>query len=167
MRVLMVSKALVVGAYQRKLEELARLPGVELAAVVPPGWRDRRGPVALQRAHTQGYDLIVAPIVFNGQYHLHFYPAASRIVERLRPDILHIDEEPYNLATWQWLRAGRAAGACCLFFTWQNLLRRYPWPFRAIEQANFRRAARAIAGNQAAAGVLRAKGYRGPIDVVP
>ena len=34
MRVVMISKALVVGAYQRKAEELARL-GVELTVLVP------------------------------------------------------------------------------------------------------------------------------------
>jgi len=42
MRVMMVSKALVTGAYQRKLEELARLPGVELSVVVPAYWREGR-----------------------------------------------------------------------------------------------------------------------------
>ena len=36
MRVLMVSKILVVGAYQRKLELLARQPDVELTCVVQP-----------------------------------------------------------------------------------------------------------------------------------
>ena len=36
MKILMLSKALVVGVYQRKLEELARIPGVDLVAIVPP-----------------------------------------------------------------------------------------------------------------------------------
>ena len=40
MRILMVSKALVVGAYQRKAEEMAALPGVELTVAVPPFWRE-------------------------------------------------------------------------------------------------------------------------------
>ena len=43
MRVVMLSKACIVGAYQRKLEELARLPGLELTVLVPPSWRDDRG----------------------------------------------------------------------------------------------------------------------------
>ena len=54
MRVVMVSKALAVGAYQRKLEEIARLPGVELTAIVPSEWRDRRGRVTLERARCHG-----------------------------------------------------------------------------------------------------------------
>ncbi|NTW63395.1 MAG: hypothetical protein HGA46_04755, partial [Chlorobiaceae bacterium] len=68
-RVVILSKAVVVGAYQRKLEELARLPGIELTAIVPPSWRDRRGEVRLTRTHTAGYELIAAPLVFNGAYH--------------------------------------------------------------------------------------------------
>ena len=151
MRVVMLSKALVVGAYQRKLEELARMPDVELTVIVPPAWRDRRGSVALDRAYTSGYELLVAPIAFNGQYHLHFYPTLGRLLRRLRPDILHVDEEPYNLATWHALRLGSAGGARGLFFTWQNLARRYPRPFGYLEAVNYRRAGYAIAGNQAAA----------------
>jgi glycosyltransferase involved in cell wall biosynthesis len=167
MRVVMVSKALVVGAYRRKLEELARLPGIELSAIVPPGWRSRYDSAPLERDHTTGYQLLVEPIVFNGRHHLHFYPTLARLLRRLRPEVLHMDEEPYNLATWHALRAGEAVHARCLFFTWQNLPRRYPWPFSHFERANYRRAAHALAGNSAAASVLRAKGYSGPLTIIP
>ena len=167
MRVVMVSKALVIGAYQRKLEDLACQPDVELTAIVPAYWREGRRRFQLDRAYTAGYELIVAPLAFNGQFHLHFYPTLGRLLRQRHPDILHMDEEPYNLATWHALKLGRAAGARCLFFTWQNLPRRYPWPFRAFEAANYRRAAHAIAGNPTAADVLRAKGYRGPVTVIP
>jgi glycosyltransferase involved in cell wall biosynthesis len=163
----MVSKALVVGAYQRKLEELAKLPGIELTAIVPPSWHDCRGHRKLDRTHTHGYELLTAALAFNGSYHCHFYPTLGRLLHRLRPDILHMDEEPYNLATWHGLRLAQACGAASLFFTWQNLPRRYPWPFSFFEQANYRRAACAIAGNEAAIAVLRSKGYRGPVTVIP
>jgi glycosyltransferase involved in cell wall biosynthesis len=163
----MVSKALVVGAYQRKVEELAQQAGIALTVIVPPSWREGRSLERLDRAHTQGYDLIVAPLAFNGQFHLHFYPTLGRLLRQLRPDILHMDEEPYNLATWLALRQGQAVGARCLFFTWQNLVRRFPPPFDHFERACFRRAGHAIAGNPTAVEVLRTKGYRGPITVIP
>ncbi len=163
----MVSRALVVGAYQRKLEELAKEPDIELTAIIPPAWREGRRTVRLDRAHTQGYQLIIAPLAFNGQFHLHFYPNLGRLLRELRPDVLHMDEEPYNLATWHALSVGKRLGARCLFFTWQNLQRRYPWPFRSLEAANYRLADYAIAGNQAAAGVLRSKGYHGRLAVIP
>lgn len=168
MRVVLVSKALVTGIYQRKLEELARLPEIEITAVVPEGWRGGRfGPVArLERVYTQGYRLIAAPLRFNGDFHLHYYPTLPHLLAALRPDLLHMDEEPYNLATWLALRAAERLDIPGLFFTWQNLRHRYPWPFRHFERANYCRACHAIAGNPTAANVLRAKGYSGPISVI-
>jgi glycosyltransferase involved in cell wall biosynthesis len=81
-----------------------------------------------------------------------------------------MDEEPYNLSTWRAARqAWRPAnsGARLVFFSWQNLHRDYPPPFNWMERSVYRRAAHAIAGNQAAARVLRAKGYDGPLSVIP
>lgn len=166
MRVLMLSKACVVGAYQRKLEALAAL-GVDLTVAVPPAWRDERGLLPLERAHTQGYRLVVTPILFNGNFHLHVYPRFGALIREVQPELVHIDEEPYNLATWHALRLAARHGARTLFFSWQNLLRRYPPPFRWLEADVLARADAGIAGNQAAVEVWRAKGYRGPLTVIP
>jgi glycosyltransferase involved in cell wall biosynthesis len=163
----MVSKACVVGQYQMKLEELARLPDMELTVVVPPFWRDERGTLTLERAHTKGYTFRVEPIRFNGQFHLHYYPTITRVIRAVRPQLVHIDEEPYNLASYLILRAARAASAKTLIFTWQNIFRRYPPPFSWIESYVLRRADFAIAGNRQAVDVLRSKGYNGKLAVLP
>ncbi len=167
MRVLMISKACIFGVYQTKLEALARLPEVTLTVAVPPSWRDERGELYLERVHTAGYDLAATPIALNGHFHLHFYPRLGELFRRCRPQIVHIDEEAYNLATFQAMRLARRVGARTLFFTWQNLVRRYPPPFCCIESYNLRRADYALAGSQEAQAVLRAKGYAGPAAVVP
>jgi glycosyltransferase involved in cell wall biosynthesis len=167
LRVTIISKAFVVGAYQTKLEEIARASDIALTAVVPASWREGRHEVRLQRAHTQGYRLIVAPLLGNGSYHLHLYPTLSAILRETRPDLCHIDEEPYNLATYAALRAARGVGAKALFFTWQNLTRRYPWPFSALERYVYQASDAALAGSAEAAQVLRDKGYRGALGVIP
>lgn len=168
MRILILSKALVNGVYQRKLEELARLPEVELLAVVPPAWIESRvGVLQLERRFVNGYQLVVEPMWFNGHHHLHFYPGLGKHIARFRPDILHIDEEPYNLVTAHAALVGKRYGAQILFFTWQNLYRRYPPPFSWFERLNYRLASAAVAGNHEAAEVLRRKGYRGPLAVIP
>jgi len=166
-QVVMLSKACLVGAYQRKLEELARQPGVALTVLVPPFWRDERGETRLERVHTTHYELRAIPIALSGHFHLHFYPGLTRILRQLHPHILHIDEEPYNLATFLALRAARRLGARTLFFTWQNLYRRYPPPFSWTERYVLRRADYALAGNAEASEVLRAKGYGGPVRLIP
>ena len=166
MRVLMLCKACVTGVYQRKLVEIAQ-GGVDLVVAVPRGWRDERGWLPLERAHTEGYRLRVTPMAFNGSFHLHFYPRLRRLVAEVQPDLIHVDEEPYNLATWHAVRIAHRCHIPALFFTWQNLLRRYPAPFSWIEQDVYRRASYAVAGNRDAVNVLRAKGYAGQVRVIP
>jgi glycosyltransferase involved in cell wall biosynthesis len=167
MRVLMLSKACIVGMYQRKLEEMARYPEIELEVLVPPSWRDERGITRLEYAHTNGYQLTVTPIRLNGSFHLHYYPEFGRHVRRFQPDIIHIDEEPYNVATWLALRAARRQQAKTLFFSWQNILRNYPFPFSWMERAALSTVDHAIVGTQSAAEVWHQKGYDGPLSVIP
>jgi glycosyltransferase involved in cell wall biosynthesis len=163
MRVVMVSKALVVPAYQRKLEEIAAHPDVELIAVIPATWDGR----PYEAGYTRGYRTLVQPIRFDGSFHVFYLPTLGRILRELRPDIVHIDEEPINFATALATRQALAAGARPLFFTWQNINRPYPPPFHWFEQYVYGRSAYAIAGNAEAVDVLRAKGYGGPCAVIP
>jgi glycosyltransferase involved in cell wall biosynthesis len=167
MRILMVSKACLVGTYQRKLEEIARFQDIELMVIVPPSWRDGSRLIRLEPAYTTGYQLLVEPIALNGSFHLHFYPRLGRRLRAFAPDIVHVDEEPYNLATFHALRLAKRAGARALWFSWQNLNRRYPLPFRLIERYNLAHADYGIVGSTGAAAVWRKKGYAGPMAVIP
>ncbi|MEI6047230.1 MAG: glycosyl transferase family 1, partial [Chloroflexota bacterium] len=132
----MLSKAPLRGAYQRKLEELAALPEVEqLTVIVPPYWKEPRvGRVVLEKAYTSGYDLIVEPMAFNGRYHVHFYPRLGRWVKALRPDLFHVDEESFNLATVQGIQLAQRYGAKSVFYNWANIYKRLPPPFSLFEQ---------------------------------
>lgn len=166
MRVLMLSKACIVGIYQRKLELIAQ-QGIELLTLVPPSWRDERGEQMLERVYTQGYRLETTPIRFNGNFHLHYYPQLGQALRTFRPQLVHIDEEPYNLATWQALYLARQAGAKSLFFSWQNILRQYPPPFSWGESWVLKHIDYALMGTDSAAEVWREKGYTGPLKVIP
>lgn len=165
-RVLMISKACIVGIYQRKLEHIAAA-GIDLLTLVPPGWRDERGETPLERVYTHGYQLETLPLRLNGSFHLHHYRGLGARLRAFRPDVVHIDEEPYNLAAWQALFAARRAGARSLFFSWQNINRRYPPPFRWGEGWLLRRVDYGLAGTDSAAQVWREKGYTGPLAVIP
>jgi glycosyltransferase involved in cell wall biosynthesis len=168
MRILMLSKAQVVGAYQKKAEELAKIPGVELIVAVPPSWRELEvGQQVLERRFTDGYRLEVLPIRFNGRHHIHYFPTIGRLVARLRPDVFHIDEESFNFATYLAMRAGVRYGARCCFYNWATIDHTYPPPFSLFERYAFRHAAHAIAGTEEAAAIIRRHGYRGSLSVLP
>jgi len=167
MKILMLSKACIVGTYQKKLEEMAALEDVDLTVVVPPSWDDPRGGTRLEKVHTQGYRMIVSNIAFNGNFHLHFYPRLRKIIREIRPDIFHIDEEPYNLATFHAMWLAQSVGAKTVVFTWQNLFRSYPPPFNLMERYVLRQADAMLVGNSEAANVWERKGYPGPIHLIP
>lgn len=168
MKIALLSKAMVVGPYQKKAEELAKLPGVELTVIVPPAWVEPRvGVQKLDAQFTQGYDMVVTEMRFNGHFHYHYYPAIGKIIRDLKPDIFHIDEEPYNYATYHAMKAGQRAGARICFFTYQNIMKRYPFPFSSFEKSVYAGADVAVAANQAALEVVRAKGFTKPSLVIP
>lgn len=165
MRVLMVSKALVVGVYQRKLEEIARHHDIHLLLVVPPVWRESSRPLPYEPLYTAGYYTRLLPMRMNGHFHLHTYRGLTAVVQEFQPDIIHLDEEPGDFVALQTVLS--MGNARLLFFTWQNLLRPLPPPFRFIQLLTFRKAALALCGNKDAVNVLRAKGYHGRIVILP
>jgi len=168
MKVLMVSKA-ALGVGQRKLEELAALPGVtELSLIVPPYWKEPRvGRTQLEKLYTKGYRLIVEPMALNGNFHLHFFPSLAKWLKQLRPDIVHLDEESFNFATAHGTWLARHYGAKAVFSNWANLYRDFPPPFSYFEKYNFKHASGATAGNDEARAILRRRGFGGPVVVCP
>jgi glycosyltransferase involved in cell wall biosynthesis len=168
MKIALLSKAMVIGPYQKKAEELAKLPGVELTVIVPDAWVEPRvGVQKLDAQFTQGYDMVVTEMRFNGHFHYHYYPAIGKIIRDLKPDVFHIDEEPYNYATYHAMKAGQRAGARMCFFTYQNIMKRYPFPFSSFEKSVYAGTDVAVAANQAALEVIRAKGFTKPSLVIP
>jgi glycosyltransferase involved in cell wall biosynthesis len=169
MKILMFSKALVAGVQQRKLEELAALPEVEkLTVVVPPYWDEPRvGRTPLEKKYTRGYELIVTPMWFNGHHHIHFYPGLGRLVKQHRPDLLHADDESFNLSTFEGVRLAGRYGAAAVFYNYANIYRNYPPPFSLFEKYNFKHAAAALACNQEAFDILRRRGFDKPLDICP
>lgn len=162
MRVLMLSKALVVGAYHSKLEALAD-QGVDLDLVIPATWGRQRPEIT----SSPRYRIHTLPVWLSGRNHFHLYRGLAAVVNAVRPHLMHIDEEHYSLVTFQAMRLAQRHRIPALFFTWQNIWKRYPAPFRLIERYVFAGAAAAIAGNEEAASVLRRKGFSKPIDLIP
>jgi glycosyltransferase involved in cell wall biosynthesis len=165
-RVVVVSKTFVAESSQRMLEALAAFPGVDLTLITPPEWRSDDGrTLPFVPTYTSGYQARPLPIVFNGRYHFYMYRGLGSAVRELQPDIVHIDEEPYNPAGAQAQRAASQAGAKTVFVVLQNLYKNYPFPYSAMERYNYARAAHVIAVNAAAGEVARRKGYSGPLSV--
>jgi len=168
-RLLVVSHACVTPINQELFAELQRQSGWEVHLVVPETWDADYG----QRAATvwEGFEGVLHPIRVwgSGNIPLHVYRTTFQgILREVRPDAIFVHHEPYGLATAQVFAANRWANAVPVgFFTWQNIEKQYPPPFRQLEQWVLKTSAFAFSGSDSAADVLRAKGYTGPIGRMP
>ena len=168
-RLLVVSHACVTPINQEIFAELQRHTGWEIHLVVPNTWNADYG----ERSATawEGFEGVLHPVPVwgSGNIPLHVYRSTfQRILQEVRPSAIFVHHEAYGLATAQVFAANQWADAVPIgFFTWQNIEKRYPLPFRQLERWVLKTSAFAFSGSDSAADVLRAKGYAGPLGRMP
>lgn len=86
-----------------------------------------------------------------------------------RPDIIDLHEEPFSLASAEvlLLRALRRMRTPFIFYSAQNIEKRYPIPFRWFEAYALKHASGAYVCNSDAGAILSRKGMRGTCHVIP
>ncbi len=139
---------------------------MDVLAVVPDRWVESGYVAMAEKPSPRGYEVEHVPLGLNGHYHVYWFRELRRLVHRFRPDVLHIDEEPYNLASALACRDALDFDAAPVFFAWQNISRRYPPPVRWIEKYVLK-CADGIAGTERARQVLFSKGHRRASVVIP
>src|SRR5690242_886273 len=108
-----------------------------------------------------------ALVRFAGHPHLHWYPQLGAAIDEFRPDLVHIDEEPYSAVTTFTLRECVKRKVPAVLFAAQNAYKWLPPPFDAFRRYALRQITAAQAGTSQAADVLREAGYRGSIATFP
>jgi glycosyltransferase involved in cell wall biosynthesis len=162
MRVTVLSYAMTAAATAGQAEWLGTRCALTLIQPARWPWYAGEAPV-----EPRGVTVLRLPVFFAGRHHLHVYRHLHGAIAGSRPDLFYYDQEPWSLSTAQGVRAAARIGAVIVGFTWQNLMKRYPPPFQALERWVHRRSAMIVAGNEEAAGVLRRRGYAGLIRVIP
>ena len=170
MRVLLICHEYGITHFQHKIQLLDAYPDIEMGLIVPRRWAGM--------LHKGGYQVLPGATyqVFSVRTH-HGYDVWSffynpidllAAVVAFRPHILHVEQEPWSFPLFQtallkalmpWLKL--------VFFTWENIHKDYPRPYRWFERFNLAMSNAAVAGNSEAAEVLRRKGYTRPITVLP
>ena len=170
MRLLVVSHACVMAVNQALYSRVAALTGWEVDIMVPARWRNEYGRQRPQRVDGFHGQLMPLPVLLAGNIPLHTYVA--RLRHRLRalaPDAIYLHHEPYAIATAQFVLAARSAvpKAPIGIYSAQSLVKHYLWPITAAERMVHRHADFALPVSEEVAEALRAKGYKGRVDVLP
>ncbi len=166
MKVLAVSHSAVVGPNRLLYSCMASRCDAEVAVVMPASWPSEYGGPSLRAPMSDGgLTLHPMPVRLAGSIPLHHYVrGVRRLMRDVRPDVLFIDEEPYSVAAAQWCAAaGRVPVVLC---TKQNILKRYPVPFRIVERWIHKRVAAIAVVSDEVRDVLQARGYPGPTPLL-
>jgi len=139
--------------------------GVDVSLVVPAAWPDVEDTSAIR----DPFPVIELPITRSGDVNRHAYRdshALRLLIEDLRPDVLDVHEEPFSIASRQWLAAAPVEMPIVMY-TAQNVDKRFPPPFAGYERDAYRRVAALYPCSAQAASVARGKGFDGLIEVLP
>jgi glycosyltransferase involved in cell wall biosynthesis len=155
--------------------EVAKYSDVDLTLLVPKYWPQFNRRVDLEKEGDASYRILpVQPLTWgirkNGLLNAtHIYPGAKKIVESLRPDIIELWEEPFSAVTTQFIFWTRKTvpNSKIVFFSAQNVLKRYPFPFCAFEKYAYHHAQFAFLMNRKVIEVIRRKGYDKQFVVLP
>jgi glycosyltransferase involved in cell wall biosynthesis len=166
MKILFVSHSSVLKYHQQKLEILASKFKLDITLVTPPAWNEGG---FMSPVHTGSSKISYETgktIVFKKRM-IHFYLNAAEMIKRINPDIVHIEEEPFSPACWQFLSAAKKAGKKTVFFTWENIERKHNPVYTYFDNYCIKNADAAIAGNEDGRQILLKKGFKGALEVIP
>ncbi|MFX1552327.1 MAG: glycosyltransferase family 4 protein [Promethearchaeota archaeon] len=157
------------------MEAIGKYPNVELTLLVPKHWVQFNERVFLEKDSDFHYRIIpIQPITWGVKENAtrnvtHIYPGTREVLRRLEPDIIELWEEPFSAVTahmifWAKRTIPRAK---IIFFSAQNILKKYPPPFSIFEKYTYKNAYYAFLMSDNVASVLRKKGYGGGYRVLP
>jgi glycosyltransferase involved in cell wall biosynthesis len=169
MRLAVLSHACITPINQDFYARVQERSDWELTILLPNRWRSEYGAQRPAQWPRFRGDLVPLSARLAGNIPLHCYSGdLRRELRRRRPDVLYVHHEPYALATYQAVRAASALGGLPLgFYSAQNLTKRYHWPISEWERKVYSCSRFALPVTQAVADVLREKGYRGILEVLP
>ncbi len=158
---------------QPKAVCLHRMPGLDLRVLVPDRWFNYGAWRAPDYADPSQFRLDVGrvslPWLSGAQFYLHWYPGLAKLLREFRPDVIDLWEEPWGLVSAHacYLRNKLLPGTRLISETEQNVNKRLPPPFDQFRRYTYRHADFVVCRNTEAQDVVKSKGYRGPMQVVP
>ena len=174
MKILVASHTYIVDLNCEKLKWLTKLdPEIEVTVVVPKRWRPGgvQNKIIETKERTEGNFRVVPVSNFsqNNQGLLCFGADIIDLLREFKPQIIQVEQGSKSLGYAQLITLNRLLRlkAKNVFFTWWNLPYENKFPISLLESYNLRHTDGLIAGNTDGAEILKEKGYRGQVKVMP
>jgi len=170
MKIAVVSHSCVVAINRKIYFELAKFRDIELTLFAPSYWKsDIR--MKIERADEsegeKGRIIYINPY-FAGNGSLYFYEYRfKKELRAIKPDIIFIDEEPWSLSALQTVYFSSIFKPLILFYTKQNIYKRYPFPFNQTQKYIFHSAVKGVAVSRECETILRRHGFNKNINLLP
>lgn len=166
MRLLVVSHSYILANTRGRLHHLGKL--AELTVFVPTHWPFDMFEATMEQETNASLQILSDSVRLAGRNIRYFFSLQSlrRVLKQIKPEIVCVEEEPTSLVLTQFSLLKNLYPYRLFFFTWENIDWQ-PRLTRLIERFNFHAADGAVAGNQGAVAVLRSKGFRQPMAVIP
>ena len=159
-RILSIGHSYCVALNRRLAHEMARAGGDEweVTAVAPSFFHGDFGAIACERFAEELCGLEAIPAYWTSRIHLFVYGRQLRELVRQNCDLVHCWEEPYIMAAAQ-IAWWTPRDVPLVFWTMQNLDKRYPPPFSQIENYCFDRCAGWFGSGRLVVEAMRSRGH--------
>lgn len=147
---------------------LAARRDLDVHLVVPAVWEQFGRTIVADPPDDPGLTVHALPIrlrhVGPMNWYLHFYPGLRRVIKQVKPDVIHLWEEPWSIVALQAQLLKKQAAL--VLEVDQNILKRLPPPFEAIRKQVLRRTDHLLSRSPDATAVVRARGYQGAVTPI-
>jgi glycosyltransferase involved in cell wall biosynthesis len=168
LKVLRISHSGSVAAYRERERQLINSFPVDLKLIIPERWQHLGG---AEDSVDENFEVVKAKTYGTGSIPLFAYDFRTilRYLKEFRPDLVDIHEEPYSVSCFEIVQMVETIHpkAACVFYSAQNIHKRYPPPFCWMEQYVYKNCVGAYPCSQGVKDVLVAKGFNVNSNVVP
>ncbi|MFH1277262.1 MAG: glycosyltransferase family 4 protein [Candidatus Eisenbacteria bacterium] len=174
-RVLIVDHVGGIETNRQKYAILGSDPDVDLTLFVPETWIENQRTVRAER-DAENCRVLTGRAGFRGYENRgFFYTGLAGAIARTKPDVLHLNEEPFSLFALQSVLLARLIrpDVKILFYTFDNLRAGFRYPYRPswfyglVQRIVQGSSDLGTAGCADAMGILRSRGFRKPARFVP
>ncbi|MBT3985304.1 glycosyltransferase family 4 protein [archaeon] len=175
MKVLIIARTYIdpnTGLHEQ-LDILSKYKNIDLHLLVPSKYERTLKTFSINRKTfaNKNYTAHLTNLIFlKKESALFFFSPLLKYLLNINPDVIHVEEEPYSLFSFQLMTLTKIflPKTKIITFSWENIYyKKRPFPLSFFENFSLNAADYALPGNQDALNILRKKGFKKPMKIVP